>query len=707
MTVPAGETVVYMQFGSMQLDNAAAAAAAVDLSSLQVNEIFQGSFTSLFAWVQNWDLTDGDGDGAPGAWESLWGLSDANAADADNDDDGDEVNTHGTDPLAADTDGDGLSDSGEVNAGLDPLTPEISLAGQQLSDGVLDGTRADVAIDSAGNRHIAWGEGCCAEIYYKLLDSNFNTLIDQTPLTGGSECAVRPKIALGSDGRVFILRQDECSTFGMPSLHILDPSADDQNGDAADPVALTVAEVPVLGGSALVSYASHPEYVLDSSDNLHIAYQERRPGGPAAYTKLDRDGNELVAPVQIGLTLSHATFGIGLDSNENVHISWTDGSLTVEDELFYIMLNGSDGGTMIGLTMLTPDDMYRAKHTNLIVDNDLVTIIWGDARMTGGVGITAEEVFLMRLDPGLDDQNGNAADPAVIKTVPDTRISADDSVQSWYISALLGADGNVDVTWQDAGGCSAGTIKHLRTDLSGNVIAAERVLTTDGDVDTCNAYVGLAGGDAYTTEMDGSGVSKIIRRPLIANPAVASSSGTGTTTVTVDSGILVSLEALALTDLPAAAQAEAPSDASFDDGLYRLIIDGVAVGGTVNVTLAVPTAFDAASDIYYKWDLANGWQSHPATNGADMNEIVLALTDGGAGDADGVANGQIVDPGGPGQVAGAGGGAGSAPPQSSDDNWFGCSTGSGDGPVDPTLPLLLVISLLYLTRRRWMRAWQG
>ena len=448
--------------------------------------------------------------------------------------------------------------------------------------------------------------------------------------------------------------------------------------------------------------------MLDSSDNLHIAYQERF-GGPTAYTKLDRDGAELVAPVQIGLVgESHATFGIGLDSNENVHISWVDGSFTVEDELFYTMLNGSDGGVMIGLTMLTPDDMYRGKHTNLIVDNDLVRIIWGDARMTGGGATGNEEVFLTRLDPSLDDQNGDAADPAVIKTVPDTRISADDNVQSWYINVLLAADGNVDVTWQDAGGCSAGTIKHLRTDLSGNVVAAERVLTNDGDVQTCNAYVGLAGGDAYTTEDDGSGIPTILRRPLSADPAVATSSGTGTTTVSVDSGILVILEALALTDLPAAAQSAAPSDASFDDGLYRIIIDGVAVGGTVNVTLAVPTAFDAASDIYYKWDLANGWQAHPATNGADMNEIVLALTDGGAGDADGVANGQIVDPGGPGQVAGAGASSsGSAPPQTSDDNWFGCSTGSGNGPADPTLPLLLLISLLYLSRRRWMRAWQG
>ncbi len=38
---------------------------------------------------------------------------------------------------------------------------------------------------------------------------------------------------------------------------------------------------------------------------------------------------------------------------------------------------------------------------------------------------------------------------------------------------------------------------------------------------------------------------------------------------------------------------------------------------------------------------------------------------------------------------------------------FGCSVGSGDGPADPTLPLLLLISVLYLSRRRWMRAWRA
>jgi hypothetical protein len=33
----------------------------------------------------------------------------------------------------------------------------------------------------------------------------------------------------------------------------------------------------------------------------------------------------------------------------------------------------------------------------------------------------------------------------------------------------------------------------------------------------------------------------------------------------------------------------------------------------------------------------------------------------------------------------------------------GCSLGSADAPADPTLPILLLVSLLYLTRRGWTR----
>ncbi|MFK8018571.1 MAG: PQQ-binding-like beta-propeller repeat protein [Pseudomonadales bacterium] len=65
-------------------------------------------------------VSDADGDGTPGWWEALYGLSDADALDAADDNDTDGLSNRdeyaqGTDPTVADTDGDGLTDGYEVN----------------------------------------------------------------------------------------------------------------------------------------------------------------------------------------------------------------------------------------------------------------------------------------------------------------------------------------------------------------------------------------------------------------------------------------------------------------------------------------------------------------------------------------------------------------------------------------------------------------
>jgi hypothetical protein len=68
----------------------------------------------------------------------------------------------------------------------------------------------------------------------------------------------------------------------------------------------------------------------------------------------------------------------------------------------------------------------------------------------------------------------------------------------------------------------------------------------------------------------------------------------------------------------------------------------------------------AANMQWYKWNAISGWQPYPASFGttvAGNTYVELTLTDGGEGDADGLANGLITDPSGAGTVA-AGGGSG-------------------------------------------------
>jgi len=90
-------------------------------------------------------------------------------------------------------------------------------------------------------------------------------------------------------------------------------------------------------------------------------------------------------------------------------------------------------------------------------------------------------------------------------------------------------------------------------------------------------------------------------------------------------------------------QAGRPADRSFPDGLVAFKVQGISPGATVQVVTTWPSDVpDGAA--YYKVD-DTGFNAF-AGAAFDGNTITLTLTDGGAGDADGNADGVITDPGG-------------------------------------------------------------
>jgi Bacterial Ig domain len=86
-------------------------------------------------------------------------------------------------------------------------------------------------------------------------------------------------------------------------------------------------------------------------------------------------------------------------------------------------------------------------------------------------------------------------------------------------------------------------------------------------------------------------------------------------------------------------------------GMVAYHISGVTPGAITSVDLNMPEG--SSFDGYYKQDPATGWLSRFDFDGqtgavVNGNIVTLYLQDGGRGDDDGVANGVIVDPGGPG-----------------------------------------------------------
>ena len=82
-------------------------------------------------------------------------------------------------------------------------------------------------------------------------------------------------------------------------------------------------------------------------------------------------------------------------------------------------------------------------------------------------------------------------------------------------------------------------------------------------------------------------------------------------------------------------------DYAFDDGLVSYKIGGIAPGESVTVRLTFPSP-PVDDMICFKLD-SEGF-SEVMDAAFTGNEVLITLVDGGAGDADGEANGVIVDP---------------------------------------------------------------
>lgn len=88
-----------------------------------------------------------------------------------------------------------------------------------------------------------------------------------------------------------------------------------------------------------------------------------------------------------------------------------------------------------------------------------------------------------------------------------------------------------------------------------------------------------------------------------------------------------------------------PAGIFFPHGLFAFSITNIKPGSTVTVYINLPQKL--LPDGQY-WQFQNdNWIAIPISSGAGTGSIAIQLTDGGLGDADGAANGTIVDPGGP------------------------------------------------------------
>jgi hypothetical protein len=152
---------------------------------------------------------------------------------------------------------------------------------------------------------------------------------------------------------------------------------------------------------------------------------------------------------------------------------------------------------------------------------------------------------------------------------------------------------------------------------------------------------------AWTGDCAGQGASCTLSNITATKSSAASftaASATQSNIPTRQTGVTATMGAAGCTGIGSATFIDAPAGApgSFPFGLLDFTLTGCATGGTVTVTVTYSQALPAGA-VFYKHQ-SGSYVTYPATLGA--NSVTFTLTDGGAGDADGAANGSIRDPGG-------------------------------------------------------------
>lgn len=160
---------------------------------------------------------------------------------------------------------------------------------------------------------------------------------------------------------------------------------------------------------------------------------------------------------------------------------------------------------------------------------------------------------------------------------------------------------------------------------------------------TYSPAAGGGGGGTGGGDTGGGGGGSETPTPPSNTVTVESPTGSGSVTFTATSPS--GMPTLAVTPVSPANTPEPPAGYSLPHGLYAFTVSGLAPGSSVTITITLPQPAPVGT-VWLK-QVNGSWLVLPVGSDDGDNVITITLTDGGQGDADGVANGVVSDPGGP------------------------------------------------------------
>ncbi|MEA2051780.1 MAG: choice-of-anchor U domain-containing protein [Euryarchaeota archaeon] len=185
------------------------------------------------------------------------------------------------------------------------------------------------------------------------------------------------------------------------------------------------------------------------------------------------------------------------------------------------------------------------------------------------------------------------------------------------------------VTWTDIGPLAAGASKTI-------LLVAQIDEEAPG---VLNNSVNATGSPAAGDNVFANDTAQVI-----TIRGIETATGTGIAYFSIDAGRMEDLKAIDESTLPA----DGKPHLGFLHGFFSFNITGLTPGQTVVVTLTLPDNVPVGTQ-YWKYHVdEGGWIRIPMGSDDGDNMLTITLVDGGLGDDDCVADGVIVDQGGPG-----------------------------------------------------------
>jgi hypothetical protein len=246
---------------------------------------------------------------------------------------------------------------------VQPVIAQIWLPAKRLTFNSGGSSQPAITVDSNDHIHVVWSDNTLVnqELFYKKSTDGGATWTTKR-LTFNSDGSYSPAVAVDTNDHIHVVWE----VYGPGISEIFYKKSTDAG------TSWTTKRLTWNPG-----YSSYPAIAIDSSNHIHVVWEDNTPGASEIYYKKSTDGGTNWTTKRLSYNPGwSARASIAVDSDNRIYVVWSDDSPANKE--IYCKLS-TDGGTSWTTKRLTwtSGDSYRPK-IFVTFNNGYNHVVWID-----------------------------------------------------------------------------------------------------------------------------------------------------------------------------------------------------------------------------------------------------------------------------------------------------------------------------------------